>query len=1540
MADLARVKRNVAKMAGMNAPIEDIDGYIASEGTTVDAVRAFKSETAQPAEGMAADDPRMEYIRRAKANVAAGTIPAADPAHHPELDQSYGGGALNTTAGINEGLYGMAGLPVDLAAGAMNLGIRGVNAATGSEIATIDDPFMGSGQLKRGIGSTLGAVAPVLDPRNTKAVTTGDRILRSSGEAAGSSLAGAGLVGTLSRANAIGGQAAENAANILGRSNSAGVVAGEAVVSGAAGAGASAAGEAAPERWKPLASLAGGLASGGGVATVGLGLPRLGREAVRAVDDYTAPMRAAGRERLAAETLRGAASDPGAFSESLTRSDTMLVPGSKPTAGQLSGDMGVLGLERGLETRRPVPFMDRRTEQNAARREALAGIQPTGAPGTVAASVRDRISQIESDADSTLAQITQAADRRAGMARDRAQTNVDSVRSSTQADIDAARQTASADLDATMAGARTAEESARLRAGQSAQALGTGMTPEDAGAALRDNYMRARDAASKQANELWAAVDPERKLVAGVDNLKATYSDQVANRTMSERPPEGEEAEILGLIERYDPAMPFVEVKNLRSRISDEMRESKNAGRNAAYARLTQLRGAVERDLNGIIEKQVSLDDEAVRAGSMRPEDTIAARIERVTAPTTTKKVYAPSGQGYDVDYHLVEADDLVSSNLPDGRVNPRYPAGLQPRDRTRAASDNQITTMSRNLQPERLGPSTDLATGAPIIGPDNVIESGNGRVAAISRAYGDNGKSAQAYRDYLAGQGYAVEGMRKPVLVRRRLGELDEAGRSRLAQEANSSQSLAMSASEQGATDASRLTPEMLSLYKGGDLSAPANRDFARAFLGKVADKGQEGAFATADGTLSLDGARRMQTALLSAAYDDPRIVSALADEGDENIRAFGRAMSDLSGDIARLRSGIKGGDIERAADLAPAITEAAGVVQRARAEGVRIPDLVAQADAFNPVSQDALRVLRIAYGNELSGRLSREKLNDIMRQAVREAEQQTSGARLFGEPLTAGEILDGVMARYGNASQAGDFARGATDRSGDSSLRAGEGRSGFVPNGSPASRGVGGGFEGAGTGGYTPGGRGGRVDPSILERPPLEPNFDADAKARLNAATRATREMKETFHTRALAPIGKRPTSTADFDMKPSVVAARVFKPGSDGADALAAYRRAVGTEEANRTIEGYAVDRLRRSALRPDGTFDPAKVASWRRAHSDALRMFPELDARIQDAADASALLDGATTRGPGMVKEAERRTAAQVKAAESDGGKRLREAERLSDEEIRGAEKYQRDRIARATRARNERLKLEQVGIVGDLLKVSTPEDVVKTVGSIFGRKDAASQMIALKRSIGSDAEGQEGLRKAVADFVAQKLVGNTEAGTSGQTVLKSDQYQTFVRQNKATLQLAGFTGGDISTMERIAADLQRANRSNVAVKLPGRSNTAQDTLLGANGQPTIMGRIIAKLPVAAGAGAGFASGGGLIAAVAGGAITNAITDMRLAGLATIDDILVDAMLNPARARLLLASPSRETLAPTFEVLGKLYRRAAAASVAASLEGSSQ
>lgn len=43
--DFARIKRNVGKMVDQGAPEQDIDAYISGEGTTIDAVKAFKAQS-------------------------------------------------------------------------------------------------------------------------------------------------------------------------------------------------------------------------------------------------------------------------------------------------------------------------------------------------------------------------------------------------------------------------------------------------------------------------------------------------------------------------------------------------------------------------------------------------------------------------------------------------------------------------------------------------------------------------------------------------------------------------------------------------------------------------------------------------------------------------------------------------------------------------------------------------------------------------------------------------------------------------------------------------------------------------------------------------------------------------------------------------------------------------------------------------------------------------------------------------------------------------------------------------------------------------------------------------------------------------------------------------------------------------------------------------------------------------------------------------------------------------------------------------------
>ncbi|WEZ84642.1 hypothetical protein P6U16_08740 [Rhizobium sp. 32-5/1] len=393
-------------------------------------------------------------------------------------------------------------------------------------------------------------------------------------------------------------------------------------------------------------------------------------------------------------------------------------------------------------------------------------------------------------------------------------------------------------------------------------------------------------------------------------------------------------------------------------------------------------------------------------------------------------------------------------------------------------------------------------------------------------------------------------------------------------------------------------------------------------------------------------------------------------------------------------------------------------------------------------------------------------------------------------------------------------------------------------------------------------------------------EANFDAGAAERLTAAQLATRSRLEAFDNKTLSPIRRRPSTVSPYDMASASVPQRIFSSRAGSAEAIGKFRAAVGDRDAMRQIEEFAVDRVRKAALRDDGTLDPAKLESWRRAHSDALKALPQLDRRLADA----------TTAGRTMAE-----VASQQKAV--------------------------------VDQARRSRL--------GQMMNLSDPGDVTRAIGSIFQLQDRNNQMGRLASVVAGDPEAKQGLRKAVVDHVISRFVGNTEAATTGQATIKADQFQTFMKENKPALRLAGFSDDEIKLMTSVASDIQRANRSLTAVKLPGGSNTAQDWQKVREGDAptTILGRIL----MATAATGGFASGGigGGIVGVLGAKTAGALREF---GIESVNDLVADAMLNPGRARLLLSKYQPRTAKSVGDMLARVYRRSIVPSVAVS-QGSS-
>lgn len=1029
--------------------------------------------------------------------------------------------------------------------------------------SALDHPLGGSESLKQGYGAATQAVGlPNGNPESYPANTPLERVARAGGQGIESMLVPYGAARTVSALGIQPTSTLGRAAMTMGQ----GTPASNAAVGFGAGAGGEIAAQNVPEPYKPLARLGGQLAGGGVTALARAAYDVGGRLASTYIKPMAANLpivRPAIKRSVAAQRLASGASDVGAVKGLLDAgAGNEMVPGSQPTLGQATGDQGLLGLERAQATRNPSPFLERRAQQNLARTNALDAAAPEGSSSS---ALTDHIARLRDAEDANTASILQQA-----------------------------------------------QDAARAKVA----ALGGGAGSDVYGATIRDELASAKAAAKANESMLWRSIDPQGNL-----NIAAAPTAEIAKQVAGAMPKlaapmGGEEAAIFQAARNLPGVVPFSEFSALRSRLLDAIRNERfQNGDTPALRRMQLLRGAMDNNI-------ASAGMGAETAAAARP--AAAPSAAPVNAPSVGQSVFTPSGREIRTRYEVVPGNSLVASHTQDLRENPAFPSELQPRERARAASEAQIGAMAAGLQPERLGASASAVEGAPIIGPDGVVESGNARTLAILRAYQQGGKSAQAYRDFLQRQGFNVEGIDNPVLVRRRLSEMTPDERVRFSVEANASPGLALSATERGLADAERLAPDTLDLFKGGDLGSAENVRFVRAFAKQVLDRGEEGNFVDANGRLSLDGARRVETALLAKAYGDSNLIGQLAETGDESVKAFGNALRDASGSVAKLNADISAGRVPAEFDISAPLVEASRIVQKARASRTPLADVVAQGDAFNRISPMAESLLREAYGPDLRGRINRVKFSNLLCYYAGEAGKVSTEASLFASEVTPQAIIAAGAKRYGGlfGQQAATPSIGAA---GNASAGARNGESGpqaFRPGNDAAGPQA----PGRESGAATPGKPQGLLGPSEPEA-----NFGPENAQAYRAAANATRERAATFNTN---PVGQvlRKAPGGEYNMADSRVAGKFFRSGAGALEDAEALVKAVGDRpRAIAALQDYAASDLAAKASRPDGTLDPVKFQRWMENHADALRAFPEFSAKFRDAASAeTAIADAMTAR----------------------------------------------------------------------------------------------------------------------------------------------------------------------------------------------------------------------------------------------------------------------------------------------------------------------
>lgn len=442
--------------------------------------------------------------------------------------------------------------------------------------------------------------------------------------------------------------------------------------------------------------------------------------------------------------------------------------------------------------------------------------------------------------------------------------------------------------------------------------------------------------------------------------------------------------------------------------------------RNEAARAYTEARAALE----GQPATGLQMPETQVAEAPVTTQSDVAAAPQVVPAapeaqagrlPGRTETTYLPDNTPLETQFRVMDASQVQASNLPDGRANPNYDAALQPRDRSAQNLDSQIQVrrIAADLNPERLGSSPDAGSGAPIIGPDGMVESGNGRFMAIQTAY-QQGRG-DAYRDFVRQQAIdagldpaMVDAMETPVLVRERLTEIDRAD---LGRRANDAAAARMSPVETALADAERISVDDLMLWQpdqSGDPLAASNRDFQRRFAQRIGENEAAGMRNPRTGRPTAQMGQRMAAAVMGRAYrgTDGNPAADVVELAAEQSSQMRNLQAGLQAGAVDLALAYETGDAA-AMEVVHAIVDATRIVRRARDEGISVNELVAQVDAFDgEVSPLARDMALLINTNMRSRRAMTDAFRYIGEQTRANAETHTGSMFEDAPAPTAEEI------------------------------------------------------------------------------------------------------------------------------------------------------------------------------------------------------------------------------------------------------------------------------------------------------------------------------------------------------------------------------------------------------------------------------------------------------------------------------------------------------------------------------------------------------
>uniref|UniRef100_A0A6M3XDU4 DdrB-like domain-containing protein n=1 Tax=viral metagenome TaxID=1070528 RepID=A0A6M3XDU4_9ZZZZ len=396
---------------------------------------------------------------------------------------------------------------------------------------------------------------------------------------------------------------------------------------------------------------------------------------------------------------------------------------------------------------------------------------------------------------------------------------------------------------------------------------------------------------------------------------------------------------------------------------------------------------------------------------------------EEVVGGGATARAFGPDPSDvYDMRYRVVELDDLIPSHTEAFDINPLYPQELQPRIRDRAAAKLQVGRIINEFTPDALlVDQFALDRGPMIIGSDNVVESGNGRVIALNTMRREHPEKFASYEQGLRGMvsQYGIdpaqlEGMTSPVLVRERTTPVDRVSFTRMA---NDPSVLAMSPLEQAIQDSQSINLRGLWVPdETGNIDAilrsASNRDFVSRFLAGLPSNVQASLVDDA-GQLNVMGLERIKAAMFARTYPSDAglsLTETFFESIEPQIKNIESGLMASLPKMAQMEDLIRAGERAPELSIAEDLAKTVDVFARLKEQGMKVTDYLDQITLWerelNPFQEELLRHID---GMSRSPKQIREFIGEYADRVIASPSLQQDAMFRQARP-TKGGILDAI--------------------------------------------------------------------------------------------------------------------------------------------------------------------------------------------------------------------------------------------------------------------------------------------------------------------------------------------------------------------------------------------------------------------------------------------------------------------------------------------------------------------------------------------------